>query len=110
MRELPWLSVYVVAGLAMVARWFTQAYANAVDICDMYPHFRFGETLQEELWLHHTTLPVVNVAVSTIALFGYYALAYVLVVYRICEIMLVAFTELMAGRWLLEIFTVHLPH
>ncbi|RLN88241.1 hypothetical protein BBJ28_00001580 [Nothophytophthora sp. Chile5] len=99
-RRAPWVVVYVVAGLGMLANLLGDAYWNAVAVCEMYPHFAFSETLREELAMHHTRLPLVRVHVPTLQLLAAYAAAYVVRHWGILERAWPVLVDVLSGRWL----------
>lgn len=109
-RRTPWTVVYLAAGVAMVVNLAGDAYARAVSLCEMYPQFSFGETLKEEVMLHHTRLPIVRAPVSTLLLLAAYAVGFVALRYQWIEKAWLLLHIVLSGRWLSDLLFVHLPH
>lgn len=109
-RRTPWAVVYLAAGVAMVVNLAGDAYTRAVSLCELYPQFSFAETLQEEVLLHHTRLPVVRTPVSTLLLLAAYAAGFLVLRLRWIEKAWLLLHVVLSGRWLTDLLFVHLPH
>lgn len=109
MRDSLWLSCYLVTGSAIFVRYVRESYTNAVDVCEMYPHFAFGETFREELWDHTTWVPIVYKPVGTLMLLLLYVLAYVAVYFNLVETVWLVVTEILSGKWIHHVLFGVLP-
>lgn len=99
-RRSAWVVVYLVAGLGVLLKLLGDAYANALDVCELYPQFSFHETLVEELTMHHTTLPFVRVHVSTLHLLGVYVAVYAAKHWGLLDRGWPLLVDVLSGRWL----------
>ncbi|KAG7375918.1 hypothetical protein PHYPSEUDO_014848 [Phytophthora pseudosyringae] len=112
-RRAPWVVVYLAAGVGVLLNLLGEAYANALNVCEMYPQFSFRETIVEELSLHHTRLPLVRVHVSTLHLLGVYAVAYAAKHWGLLDLGWPLLLDLLSGRWLyhqlFEVLPAYLP-
>ncbi|KAE8969889.1 hypothetical protein PR003_g17870 [Phytophthora rubi] len=112
-RRSAWVVVYLVAGLGVLLKLLGDAYANALDVCELYPQFSFHETLVEELTMHHTTLPCVRVHVSTLHLLGVYVAVYAAKHWGLLDRGWPLLVDLLSGRWLyhqlFEVLPAYLP-
>ncbi|KAG2778190.1 hypothetical protein PC129_g10714 [Phytophthora cactorum] len=112
-RRGPWVVVYLAAGVGVLVNLLGEAYINALDVCEMYPHFSFQETLREELGMHHTRLPLVRVQVPTLHLLGAYIVAYAAKHWGLLDRGWPLLLDLLSGRWLyhqvFEVLPTYLP-
>ncbi|KAG6596098.1 uncharacterized protein IUM83_18650 [Phytophthora cinnamomi] len=112
-RRSAWAVVYLVAGLGVLLKLLGDAYANALDVCELYPHFSFRETLLEELAMHHTTLPFVRVHAPTLQLLGGYAVVYAAKHWGLLDRGWPLLVDVLSGRWLyhqlFEVLPTYLP-
>ncbi|GMF50125.1 unnamed protein product [Phytophthora fragariaefolia] len=99
-RRSAWGVVYAAGGLCVLLKLLVDAYASARDVCELYPHFSFGETLREELALHHTTLPLVRAHVPTLQLLGGYAALYAAKLLGLLDRGWPLLLDVLSGRWL----------
>ncbi|DAZ92952.1 TPA: hypothetical protein N0F65_012993 [Lagenidium giganteum] len=107
-----WMSghtAYLMVVASIAAKLAFDAYFSTVSVCEMYPEFAFGETFVEEMLLHNTRLPILSLPISTVVLLPLCLIVYLLVRLHILEMFWVAFTELVAGRWLYNLLFVHIP-
>lgn len=104
-----WFSCYLLTGSAILVQYVREAYVRAMDICEMYPSFPFGETLREELWDHTTLLPVAHRPVPTLSLLLLYALAYVVMRFNLVEHTWLVAVDVLSGRWIHYALFVALP-
>jgi len=96
----PWVVVYTAAGLGVLLKLLGDAYISASDVCQLYPHFSFYDTLLEELTMHHTRLPLVRVYVPTLQLLGAYAVVYAAKHWGLLDRAWPLLADLLSGRWL----------
>ncbi|EEY69970.1 uncharacterized protein PITG_06516 [Phytophthora infestans T30-4] len=99
-RRAPWVAVYLAAGVGVLVNLLGEAYSNALDVCEMYPHFSFQETMREELSMHHTRLPLVRVHVPTLHLLVAYIAAYAAKHWGLLDRSWPLLRDLLSGRWL----------
>ncbi|KAI9983457.1 hypothetical protein PInf_007488 [Phytophthora infestans] len=112
-RRAPWVAVYLAAGVGVLVNLLGEAYSNALDVCEMYPHFSFQETMREELSMHHTRLPLVRVHVPTLHLLVAYIAAYAAKHWGLLDRSWPLLRDLLSGRWLyhqlFEVLPTYLP-
>jgi hypothetical protein len=101
---IDWLNIYLIGGIAYFIKVLVDVYHNTVSICELYPRFSFRETFMEEWMLHHTLLPILNVSITTILLFGIYLMVYFVIKIHLFEILWVFITEFIGGAWIYDIF------
>ncbi|GLE02606.1 hypothetical protein PINS_up011447 [Pythium insidiosum] len=110
MPRLQFLHVYGVGTLALALNLLRDAYLRAIDVCELFPQFDFWVTWQEELLLHHTRLPGLQVPISTVLLLAVLVAVFVVAYCNVVELLVLGTVELLSGRWLYNLLFVHLPN